>query len=613
LGDFPTSNRTGESLSLAAQDIKLAFPSATLALEASASADSSDQLFIGYGERAQGQEPRLDFVLWPRGSSCELFRGGYYPDELGGQAIGYATKSGVVLVAGSNQGMSATVVGALTFDGRTGESNVLDPRRGLAEPRAFATVSDFGTQILVAGGENPIHEPSEAANVLRDSAEVYDPSSHTFEQELVKLAVPITHHAAITLLSGETALVGGRDAGSLASNYIQLVSPETRRGQLADSLTVGRSSPTVLRLSDGRLLVAGGDDASGKPVPTLEWRDADAGRLGAPFDGGVSLPARYDRAFAAVAGGSLLAVGGCADRPPTLGEDCTAWCQRGCPPLPDAKTSELYDAFWISAQGEVTRLAFPISAGRPVLLPGSDGRPWLLANDLDPAGQARPGSRALYHFDPWQTRFDRVPSSVDQETARAGTRFIATGTDAFVWLDPEDAGPVLAGMRLATRSAFSSDVELVTLRDSEDPSRPAHLVPDRPPGSDVQYNGGALSFAAAPSAIDTTCVWVSDAEYGDFSASVDFSTAVAPTLRLGPQAFADPGSAVAHGACPLPSRDAAALGGTVQLQRSGSHVSLTLGSMRSDCDTSSLRLPFGVCGSELGPTSLTRISVVRGS
>ncbi len=111
-----------------------------------------------------------------------------------------------------------------------------------------------------------------------------------------------------------------------------MVSPLTRTTKLVGTLHVGRRAPSVLRLDDGRLFVAGGEDAAGNPVGAVEWLAPDTTVLPAPFDGSVSLPPRFDRAYAALPGGSVLAVGGCEDRAPEAGEDCQRECERGCPP-----------------------------------------------------------------------------------------------------------------------------------------------------------------------------------------------------------------------------------------------------------------------------------------
>src|SRR4051794_5445569 len=155
LGDFPTSNDATPTLSLSAQDVKLSFPERTLALAAIARPESSDQAFIGFSERDLAG---LDFLLWPQGSECELFRASSYPAALGGEALGFANSSGVLMIAGSEGFESSAVVGAMTFDARTGQSVTIDPRAALHRPRSFATVSEFGQKVLVAGGEYPIHE-----------------------------------------------------------------------------------------------------------------------------------------------------------------------------------------------------------------------------------------------------------------------------------------------------------------------------------------------------------------------------------------------------------------------------------------------------------------------
>ena len=608
LGDFPTSNRTGESLSLTARNAELTFPSETLALQATARADSSDETFIGFSER---DGVGLDLLLWPRQSSCELLRASTYPAGLGGEALGFASQSGLLMIAGSEGFSSSAVVGALTFDTRTGQSFVVDPRDAMRMPRSFATITEFGEKLLVAGGESPIHESTVTASVLNDTAEVYDPTTRTFESDFVPLSLRVTRHSAAVLESGETVLIGGRTEASQASNFIQVVSPLTRTTKLLGTLTIGRQNPTVLRLDDGRLFIAAGEDALGGPVGTLEWRSGDGSPLPVPFDGSVSLPPRFDRAYSPLPGGGVLAVGGCEDREPEDGEDCTSECRRGCPPKPDALGSRRYDAYWISAEGDVTQLDFPLRAGRPSLLPGSDGRPWLIAD-----GAASPDDRsairpAFYRFDPWTASFALFPFDLGLAAATTHPRFAAIGLDSFAWLMRDSLGVVLRGARLGTRSRFSTDIPLVTPRDPDDASHPAHLVPDHAPSADLSYDGGgpgALDFAAG----STQCVWISDARFADFSAEVDFSSMTAPGLRLGSTELSVPIAPDAASTCRRPALPTANQGGCILLERFGNRASLTLGSAHSEHSIAAGRLSFGVCASELGPTRVTLVSVRRG-
>ncbi|HEY3666614.1 MAG TPA: hypothetical protein VGL19_11460, partial [Polyangiaceae bacterium] len=373
-------------------------------------------------------------------------------------------------------------------------------------------------------------------------------------------------------------------------------------------------APTALRLADGRLFIGGGTNDQGRPVPELEWRAPDATtRLGAPFDGSTTLPARFDRSFVALPGGAVLAVGGCEDRTPEVAEDCSVWCAHGCPPVADPSTGQRYDAFWISPEGSISRLDFPLGAGQPVLLPGSDGRPWLVANRTDDAQRPLARSRALYRFDPWHQRFDPAPSDLGLDDALSTPSFVATGTDAFVWLDQRIDGPTLHGARFATRSIFSSDLELLSQRDAEDPSRPAHLAPDHPAGAALEYDSatGALSFAAVAAGTSPACVWLSDAEFADFSAIIGFDTQVLPRLRLGSLILVDPSAPDSEGACAMPAIASQTQGGSIELARRGTHVSITMGDAHSECSVDPARASIAVCASSLGATHVTLFRVTR--
>lgn len=614
LGDFPVDNRTSDSLAIDATGTNLSFPQDTLALTATANADLAQVPFIGYSELGA---QRFDFVLWPQGEACDVFRPSStdsFPGELGGEALGYSNASGLVMIAGSNDATSAAIVGALTFDTRTGESYVVDPnkRQVLSEPRAFATVTDFAGKLLVAGGENPIHDPAQTASVLRDTAEVYDPTAQSFEPDLITLADATTHHAATTLDNGESVLIGGRNEISDASNVVQVVSPTTRVSKLLEPLSVGRNDPTVLHLDDGRILIGGGNDDNGHPIGALEWRDVDASRLLAPFDGSTSLPPRFDRAFVSLPGGAALAVGGCEDRPPDPGEDCSQSCIHGCAPTPDPTTQQSYDAFWLASDGSITRLDFPHDAAQPVLIQGSDGRPWLIAAAEDDSGNPIPHSLGLYRFDPWQKHFDAVDLDLGLNQSITESRVVSTGPDAFVWLGADETGTVVRGVRIGTRSRFVSDVPLVSLADGA--ARPAHLAPDHVPDDTVSYDAasGTLAFSAASGAAPN-CVWITDAEYGDFSAQISFSSVTPPSLRFGTHDFADVNSPDST-PCQLPTVEASNTGGKLDFRRAGAAITISLGSARANCTLTdaSERSAFAICQSELGTVTVTELAVTRG-
>src|SRR5262249_34916311 len=135
---------------------------------------------------------------------------------------------------------------------------------------------------LVAGGHDPDSGDGTPYQPLA-TAEVYLPKLGApgdvgdFEQATIALSEPRTRHAGVVLSTGETLLVGGRgSAGPLRT--MEIVDPTTRRAHTAGIalLQVARDKPTALRLSNGEILVAGGLDANGNPVTTLEWFAPDA-------------------------------------------------------------------------------------------------------------------------------------------------------------------------------------------------------------------------------------------------------------------------------------------------------------------------------------------------
>jgi hypothetical protein len=510
LGPFSPSNSTAEVLPLAAVDRALPFPAGTRAVAALAREQSGR--YLGYGEL---RSDSLALLLWPEARSCAVFEGALeagFPGRGGGQALGYAPGLDLVLAAGGDDPTSSAVVGALTFDVATGEAFAVDAsaRNVLGEPRAYATVTEFGSGMLVAGGEDPIHDVPEEARVLRQTAELYDAKARRFDLDLLELREARTRHAALVLASGETLLIGGRGAFGTALRALETVSPFTRTSSLSDlaTLAVGRIEPVALRLTDERIFVGGGYDAQGRPVAAVERFDANATDA-VPYEAMPDIPARFDRAFVAMPGGSVLAVGGCEDREPEFDEDCDA-CRRGCPPAE-------FDAYWIEQTGEVRPVELSVSAPRPLLLPGTDGSPWLFV-------ETELGVRTL-RFNPFRATFEahadigRVP---DPKLVMP----VSIAPDHFVWIGPGDL-PALFGFRASTRSRYSNDVGLVATTQPLDPLWPAHLSPDRAPSNGLYTE---RAFELEPGG---AVVYVTDALYGDVAIEVEFDAGPPPALLFG--------------------------------------------------------------------------------
>ena len=542
LGDFAATNESAEILPIDRHGAPLKFPAATRAVEAHV--DNGVTAFAGYGERRKNAG--LDVLLWPELATCTVWRpdgAQGYPGRNGGQALGYSASSGVVVAAGGNDPLvSDAIVGALSFDVATGSVKALDTSDAgvLREPRAFATITPFGEQLLVAGGEQPVFGVPEADIEPEATAEIFDPKQGRLSGELIQLRSTRTRHAAVALDDGRTLLVGGRTkvtTTSIAQYQLEIVDPKTRRASVADAIAP-RIDPRALRLTDGRIFVGGGTGLDGALTePVVQWLTPDA-RLDRAQPN-PNLAARFDRAFVATVGGGVLAVGGCEDRPATSQEDaaaCAASCTHGCVPL-DGK----YDAWWIDRDGVATEVELDgISAPRPILLPGSDGSPWLVA-----AGADLPDKPQLFRFNPWTfpPRFEPATVANDARLPQPGMPApVAVDPDAFVWIDDSQGQGQLLGLRLGTRNRYAQDLALVLFSDPADPTRPLHLVPDRPLRDAVSYDG-ALTLNDP-----SVTVLVADTDYADVTLTLHLARRGLPRVLLGktPLGGAD---------CPWPDGD----------------------------------------------------------
>ena len=604
LGDFEATNESAEILPLDSTGAALRFPSATLAVEARVDAAPG---FWGYGER---DGSGLDVLLWPEQATCVLFRpdgSQGYPGKRGGQALAFDPASRSILSAGGNDSLvSDAIVGALAFDVATGTAATFDTSESgvLRRPRAFATATSFADKVLVAGGENPLFGAADDEIEPRSNAEVFDAIEQRFTDE-IELQTARTRHAALELLDGRTLLIGGRTkaGASRALGLLETVDPRANRADIGEQIAP-RVDPRALRLSDGRVFVGGGTTLEGKPAsPPGEWLSPQA-ELQAVSDES-DLPPRLGRAFAPLLGGGVLAVGGCEAREPDDGEAerCAALCERGCPARAAEGASHpyTYDAHWLDARGASTVELRGISAPRPILLPGSDGSPWLIA-----ATTADPETPALFRFNPWNSRFSAVSLAGPLRLPRpAYPAPVAVAPDAFVWLDENEQHGELLGLRLGTRNRFTQDAALVLRADAVDASRPLHLAPDRPVADAPIYDGRLwLDPTAEP-----LVVWVTDTDYADVTVAIHLLD-VGGVVSVPPRVlFGD--VELGGDACPWPDggvRDEEGMVATVR--RAGASAELRFRGGRKACAARSGRATLGFRAAA-GTSVIWRVDVRR--
>ncbi len=582
LGDFDASPLTAEVFGASDSGRELAFPPLTRAVEARL--DSGTRHWWGVAEAGQHG---VELPLWPSGSACPLYpvqSPSAYPGPVAGEALGWSPDRHTLLLAGELSTSSSSAQ-AVSIDLQSGQASPVPD--GMLQGRAYATITPFGQDLLVAGGldTQATHDLAQAPPL--GSALVYDTTRGRFDRAApIALSHARAHHAALVLPSGETLLVGGRGSAGEALVALEAISPADRTARVTGlaTPTVGRIDPSALRLDDGRILIGGGVDSSGKPIGLLEWLSADAA---SEYFTPAQLPPRFDRAFVAMPGGGALAVGGCEDRAPNAGEDCSA-CDRGCPPAGG------WDAWWITPEGVPEQLPeLPIAAPHPVLVPAENGAPWLWSAK----------AQSWLRFDPWQARFVVDADSPPPGPAPGLPAPIAVDPGAFVWLSRSGQQTTLQGFRHGTRGRFAFDLLPLLVGAppaGSFPDSPAwHLAPDRSPVStDAQ-----VRFDPAQGLLldgDYATALLTDTSYASLRLEMKLGGGSPPRVLLGDQE-------VGGSACPWPASGP----DTLVLIRSGNVVALERGSDSTSCNVSADRVTVALRAGGPGRHSVVRSMTVR--
>jgi hypothetical protein len=437
----------------------------------------------------------INVLVWPGGESCRLTRDVERRSDMTFGVFGrHFMVAGGRALAGSQ--VPHTYIGDLSTGAIERLAFGLNTRRSSPSITEFriAGERDGGpSAALVAGGHDPDSGIDGIPHRAIGSAEIYVPKASgtvgDFEGQRIDLSEPRTLHGAVVLATGETLLVGGRGpAGPLRS--MEIVDPVTRRARTAGVglLKVARERPTVLRLANGEILIAGGFDAGKNAVPTLEWFNPDGSEPVRKV--AVDLVTGRERAYVALDGGGALAV----IRPP---EDAP----------PDFKT------VWMISADKTLEPAIavdPAMLDSVRLFPGAGGAPVLWT-----------GKRWL-RWAPWLGGFETVVDAPDPARGSAGPTLdlIANGDPGLaLWLDDRgDAGLNVTGWRFATRTRFDA------VRKPLLASGPDQLAPDRLagiPGSSIRFDPTAGLLLG-----EGTSAFVTDVTFAD----VDIALEVAPPV-----------------------------------------------------------------------------------
>lgn len=492
----------------------------------------------------------VDVLLLPTLNSCALTQGvgartGSTMAPIGGQQV--------LVVGGTGSETPPTYVASLA----TGAVAVLT--NDLKTARTGATITGFASGALVAGGASDVGP--------LDTAEIYSTSAGGFDGRPFQLAEARTQHGAVVLANGQTLLVGGFGTGLgqvLAS--MEIVDPLARTSaeEGVGILTVPRSNATVLRLASGEILVAGGFDGTGAPVPSFEWFKPDA----TPETGKstLALPPGLESTAIALEGGGALVVA----RTPAGPGFQNAWV--------------------IDASGTLEPAApVPPPMARPVLFGGAEGAPLLWTGDR------------WLQWQPYAGSFGEI-SVLDDVPAMVGDASCSPDPGLAIWLDPTTSQLTL--LRFDTTNAYSSLPGPLLVTGTV--TGPQNTSPDRLTGVAWDADLGLTLEPGTPGG----AAFVTDRTYADVDVSVVVDqgpAAVALRDVLGVETDV-PGETCTPAA---PSGG----GYTLQLQRRGATVTWsTDGGITGTCEAlanGEARVSVGVRAGGTMPGTVTNLIVSR--
>jgi hypothetical protein len=188
--------------------------------------------------------------------------------------------NGKVLIAGGyNAPLSNPLSSAATFDpALPGNGGFVDTPGPMGTARASHTATPFagGSKVLVAGGSD--------GNAGVATAEVYDSGTNSFVGT-GSMATPRTDHAAALLQDGRALIAGGWGGSGSPTLSAEIFDPTLDSGVGAFAATgdmnTARFDHSATPLADGKVLIAGGRDASNTSLGTAEIYDPGLGTFSA--------------------------------------------------------------------------------------------------------------------------------------------------------------------------------------------------------------------------------------------------------------------------------------------------------------------------------------------
>lgn len=163
--------------------------------------------------------------------------------------------NGQVLIAGGIDGNGNILASTEIYDPATG---TFSPAGNMVSARAYHTATAlFNGKVLIAGGYSSPATPT-------NSVELFDPGTGSFAP-VTSMSAARAKHAATVIDTGDVLITGGETPGGTASNssdYYQVGGPSFVTWFAGPNMTQPRVNHRAVPLADGRVLVTGGNDGT---------------------------------------------------------------------------------------------------------------------------------------------------------------------------------------------------------------------------------------------------------------------------------------------------------------------------------------------------------------
>jgi hypothetical protein len=180
------------------------------------------------------------------------------------------------------------VTGGASDSGGLASAELYDPRSGTFTAAGQMTTARTGHtatlvadgRVIIVGGTPDKTGAAEGPGPCLASAEIFDPKTNAFTAT-GHMADARCGHATALIADGRVLVTGGDavygDPTSFAS--VEIYDPRTGKFSPTGPMAVARIGQTATRLGDGRILVAGGNDAEYRPLASSELFDPKTGRF----------------------------------------------------------------------------------------------------------------------------------------------------------------------------------------------------------------------------------------------------------------------------------------------------------------------------------------------